>query len=124
HRPALVKMVKITSFDSSPVVNRHVESLQLRVLYPGPTDGVRFASLSIPITPVRSPELVRPGVERPACFLLRQSLRSRPIHHSHEWVNGRACYGRCTSYVFRQRWRTNKASERTVLRDSELGESQ
>src|SRR5271157_1026687 len=45
--PALVKIVKITSFDSSPVVNRHVASPWVAsiLFYPGPTGGVSFPVL-------------------------------------------------------------------------------
>ena len=76
--PALVKIVKITSFDSSPVVNRHVASPWVASILPWPDRRGKFPRLAMPITQVLLPALVRSGVERPACFLLKTSEPSLP----------------------------------------------
>src|SRR5208337_706558 len=57
--PALVKIVKITSFDSSPVVNRHAASPWVASILPWPDRRGKFPRLAIPITQVLLPTLVR-----------------------------------------------------------------
>src|SRR5271166_6447358 len=47
-------------------------------ILPWPDRRGKFSRLAIPITPVLLPALVRSGVERPACFLLKTSEPSLP----------------------------------------------
>src|SRR5208337_126571 len=101
--PALVKIVKISCFDSSPVVNRHVASPWVASILPWPDRRGKFSRLAIPITQVLLPALVRSGVERPACFLLKTSEPSLPPKrtecpgHSHSSLLVSSLFSRISS---------------------------
>ena len=92
-----------SSFDSSPVVNRHVASPWAASILPWPDLRGKFPRLAMPITPVLLPALVRSGVERPACFLLKTSEPSLPPKrtecpgHSHSSLLVSSLFSRISS---------------------------